>query len=212
TCVVTDYLPPAVIGDLWGDAPDARPVEKLREKDLQLYSGGKRIPDLVLHGGTRDVVPLQMIGSIVTSGCMQGAAIVAAEESGRSLIDGLHPLNAMHGQMWIEVLTFHGEIVVRTPWTKDMVSASLSLKGLKADGSTALFKTVKRSVEDFRGRPGRKHLLLFTDGKDMEGGPDVTTLVAMCKKEGVIISAIGLRSDDLDVTTLRRLSSETGGS
>ena len=60
--------------------------------------------------------------------------------------------------MWIEVLTFHGEIIVRTPWTKDMMSASLSLKGLKADGSTALFKTVERSVEDFRGRPGRKRL------------------------------------------------------
>lgn len=212
TCVAADYYPPAVIADIWVDLPDGRPFEKLAEKDFQVYWGGKKLSEFVLHEETRDVVPMQLIVAIDTSGSMKGPAIAAAEDGARSLIEGLHPLGSRHGQMWIEVLTFHGEIIVRTPWTKDLLSASSSLKGLKADGSTALFKTVERSVVDFRGRPGRKHLLLFTDGKDMEGGPDVTTLVAMCKKEGVMISAIGLRSDDLDVTTLRRLSSETGGS
>ena len=120
-------------------------------------------------------------------------------------------MSQFHGQMWIKILTFHSEISIRSQWTKDMLGASATLKGLKAEGGTALFKTVMHSVQELRGCSGHKHLLLFTDGKDTDGGPDVGSLVSICKKEGIVISAIGLRSDDLDVVTLRRLAGETGG-
>lgn len=209
--VVCDYYPPAVIADVWIDRPDGRPMEKLCATDFQLYWGGRKVPDFVVHEEKHDVVPMHLIVAIDTSGSMKGPAIVAAEEGAKSLVRGLHPLSLHHGQMWIEILTFHSEVSVRSAWTKNMLLASSSLEGLKADGGTALYKTIARSVQEFRGRAGHKHLLLFTDGKDTDGGADIGSLVSMCKKEKVTISAIGLRSDDLDVATLRRLSSETGG-
>jgi uncharacterized protein YegL len=209
--VVTEYLPPALIADVWIDNAAGRPIDKLQKKDFQVRVGGQTVPDFVIHEENRDVVPMHLILAIDTSGSMAGPAITAAENGSIALVQGLHPLGEFHGQMWVKILTFHSQIVIRSQWTKDMHAASETLKGLKADGGTALFKTVMHSVHELKGRTGRKHLLLFTDGKDTDGGPDVGSLVAICKQEGIVISAIGLRSDDLDVTTLRRLSSETGG-
>ena len=138
-------------------------------------------------------------------------AHLLGEGTGLQLVGG-KPLSEFHGQMWVKILTFHSQVVIRSQWTKDMHAASETLKGLKADGGTALFKTVMHSVQEFKACTGHKHLLLFTDGKDTDGGSDAGSLVAICKQEGIVISAIGLRSDDLDVATLRRLSSDTGGS
>jgi Mg-chelatase subunit ChlD len=207
--VVSDYFPPVLIADVWVDTAAGRPVEKLREKDFQIRVGDSMVSDFVLHEENRDVVQTHCLVAIDTSGSMEGAAIAAAEAGSIKLIRGLHRLG--HGQLWVKTLTFHSEIVVRSQWTKDLLQASDTLKGLKAHGGTALLKTVMYGVKEFKGRTGHKHLLLLTDGKDEDGGPDVDTLVAACKKEGIVISAIGLRSSVLDAATLRRLSGETGG-
>jgi Mg-chelatase subunit ChlD len=210
--LVADYYPPAVIADVWIDHPDGRPVEKLREKEFQVHWNGRKVPELVVHEEYRPTVPLQLIVAIDTSGSMKGPPIVAAQEGAKNLVRGLQPLSERHGQMWIQVLTFHSEVTVRSAWTKNMLLASSTLEGLRADGGTALYKTVARSVHEFRGRPGQKHLLLFTDGKDTDGGIEFASLVAVCKQEKVVVSTIGLRSSDLDEGALRRLASETGGS
>ena len=68
---------------------------------------------------------------------------------------------------------------------------------------TALFKTVMHSIQEFKGCTGYKHLLLFTDGKDTDGGPDAGTLVAMLVANYLVRS---INHDKKDTSAADRLS------
>lgn len=208
--VICDYSPAVVIADFWLDWPNDAPVEGLTAKDVRLFWAGNPVSKFELRELRGKAAPLHVSIVVDASGSMK-PALGNAQKGAKELIGGLSVLRHFHPEIAVEVLCFNDRVVRRCGWTKDLERAQLSLDGLHADGGTALLKAVELALFDLKEKPGKRHLLVFTDGKDTEGGPGLVELIGRAKGANTTVSSIGLRTDDLDSKTLKSLALETGG-
>lgn len=208
--VICDFSPAVVIADFWLDWPNDAPVEGLTAKDVRLFWAGNPVSKFELRELRGKAVPLHVSIVVDVSGSMK-PALGNAQKGAKELIGGLSVLRHFHPEIAVEVLCFNDRVVRRCGWTKDLEKAQLSLDGLHADGGTALLKAVELALFDLNEKPGKRHLLVFTDGKDTEGGPGLVELIGRAKGANTTVSSIGLRTDDLDSKTLKSLALETGG-
>lgn len=92
---------------------------------------------------------------------------------------------------------------------KDALKGSLA--PIVADGSTRLWEAIIDAVDLLRVRPGRKALIVVTDGKNRFGNFYRTTAFQRAVDEGIPVYPIGI-GDDIDMGALSSLASTTGGS
>lgn len=208
--VIHEFSPAVAIADFWVDWPNDAPVEGLAPKDLRVFCGGEAVTAFDLRELRGKSTSLFVSVLIDVSGSMK-PAIFDAETGSKELLRSLTALRGHHSELRVEVLCFNDKVYRLCEWTDDLDKAVRSLHGLKADGGTALFQAVDIAVSNLKQKAGKRHLLVFTDGKDSERGPSVSDLVLRAKAEKIAVSSIGLRTDDLDSKTLKLLAMETGG-
>ncbi len=100
--------------------------------------------------------------------------------------------------------------------TGDLPSLMRSLGKLNADGATAMFDAVVFSLLQFERHPGRRALVVLTDGDDIDSRYGPKHCAEMARQTGVPVYVIGLGALDTLRRTfskrdLRRLTEETGG-
>jgi hypothetical protein len=78
-------------------------------------------------------------------------------------------------------------------------------------GHTALFDAIARGVESVRGVPGRKAVVVLTDGIANRGALGIDQAIESASKAFVSVSVIGL-GKDVRTSRLERIAHETGGS
>ncbi|HXY62268.1 MAG TPA: FHA domain-containing protein, partial [Nitrospirota bacterium] len=81
---------------------------------------------------------------------------------------------------------------------------------IKAGGHTALFDAIAAGVENVQGIPGRRAVIVLTDGIANRGALDINEAIAAAVKQYVSIYVIGLGSD-VRTARLERIAEETGG-
>lgn len=204
--VVDSGYPPVLILGVWVEDADGKPVLGLKEKDFAVLVDGKPGRVVALAPVRQDTPLLSLALVLDISGSMGGVPLTETKNGARALLAGLKGSKAT-----VTILAFNGRVQRCCNWTEDLGAAASHLERLTAEGETALFNAVAAALDDLRSRKGQRRLVLFTDGKDTVGGTDLTTVIERCKKEGVPAHVIGLRSQDLDADTLRRLAQETGG-
>jgi len=115
---------------------------------------------------------------------------------------------------------FNDKIEFATDFSSDRDALIASLRELDFGNPTRLHDAVAASLDELRGRDGRRVVLVFTDGDDTASRVGAGDVLDRARVEEVMIYAVGLESNYFNGVSqvrtrpdrsLRRLADETGG-
>lgn len=206
--VTTDNFPPVFGLELYVEDPQGNPVPGLSTKDFQITCQGqapRNVASATIHG---QAPRLNVVLAFDTSGSMR-PAMKEAIAAGQGLLRGLADRSAVLAK----VLNFSGDVRTVCDWTSEPARAAASLSGLRPDGDTALFDAIARAGGELESRPGERHLVLFTDGRNTvrSTNSDLARLTVRLREAHVTVTAIGLHNAGLDSSTLQNLADATSG-
>jgi Ca-activated chloride channel family protein len=188
-----------------------RLVPDLTEEDFEVYDNGKLQP---LTQFDNRPLPITVVVMLDTSGSMTLALDLVKSAAEQFLLRMMPEDQGMVGA-FNDKIEFHPE-----GFTNSRDELVRSLKDLDFGYPTRLYDAVNQSMAQLKGIPGRKVVLVFTDGDDNAskfGSGDVTD---RGRVEDVMVYSIGLENEYFDGARkvrsspdrgLRRLSEETGG-
>lgn len=138
-----------------------RPVRGLRLDDFRLLEDGVEvaIQEFGVEGDNADRA-LSVAVLLDLSESMRGQ-VRRVREAAQAL------LKALRQEDEIMVATFNHERTVLQPFTHDPRSPEVTLQDIgMAWGGTNIFQSIEETLKDLRRRPGRKVILVVTDGQD----------------------------------------------
>ena len=157
---------------------------------------------------TPKLTPLSVVLTMDTSGSMK-KRLADAQSAAKSFLKTLQP------QDKAQVVRFARDVKAIQPLSADHATAEAAIDATTARGDTALFDALYASVESLRDVPGRKAIVLLSDGVDDDGTgkplskKTVTDVLTLARQVNVPIYAIGLGTE-LDELALKKVASETG--
>ena len=187
-----------------------QPVSGLHRDDFSLTEDGH--PETIRVFQATAVHPLSMVLAIDTSVSVrtdlpfakQAAADLAASLLGRD--------------DRVELLGFAGDVTQVVPFTGNLRQLDHGLRALHGDGPTALYAAIARAANDLTERPGRKVIVVISDGSNSVDGVDydqarTAALRAQASIESIILVPIGANAGrDLGGEhALIQLARDTGG-
>ncbi len=202
--------------------PNGSYVTDLQKQDFKLYMDGQQRP---IEFFRQDLNTPVSVGIMVdTSGSMQPKI----RQAQAAIAEFLRNLNDRDD---VFLYAFSGKPFKLQDFTTDHRLVADRLGLLHAYGSTSLYDAVVVGLQNLqRGRYDKRALLVVTDGMDNTSGHALDDIVAMARRQGVLIYSIGIGNpnssgvgvrlgpfiignddaDQVDVNTLRMLSTETG--
>jgi Ca-activated chloride channel homolog len=198
---------------LYATVTDAtkRLVPDLEQEDFEVYDNGKL--QAITQFDNRPL-PISVVVMLDTSGSMTLALDLVKSAAEQFLLRMMPEDQGMVGA-FNDKIEFHPE-----GFTNSRDELVRSLKDLDFGYPTRLYDAVNESMAQLKGIPGRRVVLVFTDGDDNAskfGSGDVTD---RGRVEDVMVYSIGLENEYFDGARkvrsspdrgLRRLSEETGG-
>jgi VWFA-related protein len=157
---------------------------------------------------TPKLTPLSVVLTMDTSGSMK-KRLADAQSAAKSFLKTLQP------QDKAQVVRFSRDVKTIQPLSADHATAEAAIDATTARGDTALFDALYTSVESLRDVPGRKAIVLLSDGVDDDGTgkplskKTITDVLTLARQVNVPIYAIGLGTE-LDELALKKVASETG--
>jgi Ca-activated chloride channel family protein len=191
--------------------PEKRLVPDLGLDDFEVYDNGKL--QTVLSFDNKPL-PITVVVMLDTSGSMTLALDLVKSAAEQFLLRLMPEDQGMVGA-FNDKIEFHPE-----GFTNSRDELVRSLKELDFGYPTRLYDAVNQSMAQLKGIPGRRVVLVFTDGDDNAskvGSGDVTDRGRI---DDVMVYSIGLENEYFDGARkvrsspdrgLRRLSEETGG-
>jgi hypothetical protein len=153
--------------------------------------------------------PLYAVVTLDTSGSMR-QRLPEAKAAAQAFIDGLAAEDR------VRAVSFAREVKALNGVGADRQSARAGLNGTVARGDTALYDALYASIELTREQPGRKAVILLSDGVDDDGAGrqlskrSLSEALDLARSVNVPVYAIGLGTE-IDDGVLRRVAEETGG-
>lgn len=195
---------------------DGEPVLINTEK-IQLLENGEPISNQNIEG-TGEVGPLTTMLLIDNSGSMNFAdKLVSAKEVSKEYV------NQMRSGDKIGVITFNTETVMVQEITNDKEALETAIDSISAGSNTALYDALLYTVDTVNPLPGRKAIIVLTDGMDVESVSTPDEALARIGFGGLSISTVGFgqipegeeEADEyagIDETTMRFIAENAGGS
>lgn len=187
---------------------DGRPITDLKQEDFRLTVGGKT-QDAQGFALAQDV-PL-LLGLVVDSSgsmqmLMQDTQKAAAKFLGSTLKGGDQAF----------LVDFDLQPRLLRPMTGDLRQLLLDLGRLNADGRTAMYDAVVFGLLQYEDLPGRRALVIMTDGDDLDSRFGPAESAKMARDAGTLVYVIGLGALDgiprnFAKGDLRKVSEGTGG-
>lgn len=135
-----------------------------------------------------------------TTGSMAGV-LPRVKNAVTKLIDELGPQDS------VAIYSFDSQVTLRQEFTTDKPSAKRAVLRLRAEGSTALFDSISQTVQEISTQPGKKVLVVFTDGDDNASQLNSASAVNRAKRLGIPLYTIA-EGEALDTPRLRKLLKE----
>ncbi len=154
------------------------PVADMTRGEFRVVEDGVEM-DLVDFGpeGGRVDRPLSVAVLLDLSRSM-GSQVRRVREAARALLRGLREGDE------IMVAKFSDQLTILMPFTGDPDEPERAIRRLgRARGGTALFRAVGETVRDLRGRPGRKVILVVSDGLDNDIARDRHVLQSLALQD-----------------------------
>ena len=176
----------------------------LKKEDFQLQEDGARQEIIDFYLEQRPVVLCMVLDS---SGSMQGKMDKVHLAADR-FVDTLRPDDRAL------VIDFDEKVFLLQDFTHEAKLLKEAIDSTYAEGGTALYDSLHASFRKLKDLPGRKAIVLLTDGEDTSSKFSFQRVLEMAKTNEVIIYSIGLGISFLDVSShsvLKELAEETGG-
>lgn len=189
---------------------EKRLVPGLAKEDFEILDNGKPTPIVLFDA---EVQPITVVVMLDTSGSMTANLDLLRSAAEQFVIRLLPADQAVVG-------AFNDKIQFAGTFTSDRDDLVGSLRDLDYGNPTRLFDAIDASLEQLRGREGRRAILVFTDGEDTFSKTSMGRVLDTARTDEVMIYSIGLESNMMIGTQrirtrpdrgLRKLSEETGG-
>ncbi len=154
-------------------------------------------------------VPLSVALVLDTSGSMGGPRNQALRFLQEAVLSFVYKLDDVDQAL---VVSFNETVKASADFTGDSERLEMFVNGLQAWGGTSLHDAVHYSLERISERPGRKALVVFSDGADTTSSLDERTVVDYARAVEATVYAIGFTgTQGRSPGFLRKIASETGG-
>jgi len=194
---------------------DGEPIIVNTDK-IQLLENGQPVPNQDIQG-TGDVGPLTTILLIDNSGSMNYASkLESAKEVAKEYV------SQMRAGDQIGVITFNTEVVTVQEAINDKETLINAIDTISAGSDTALYDALVYTVDQINPLPGRKAIVVLTDGMDVQSIATPDEALARIGFGGLSISTVGfgqLPEEDeeadeyagIDEDTLSYIAKNAGG-
>ena len=144
---------------------EERRVLDLEQDAFEIFDGGERQTPVTFERGD---VPLTAVLLIDSSLSMEGAALHAALAGARAFVEGMRELDEA------KVIVFSDRLLASTPLTGDPGEVSAVMESVRASGGTAIHDHLYLAFKELERRPGRRVVILLSDGIDVESVLDMS--------------------------------------
>jgi len=179
-------------------------VAGLPRSAFKLEEDGK--PQKIAHFGSEDV-PLELIVAVDVSGSM-------APAMPRLKIAVKEFLGAVPSRDQVTLIGFNDSIFALTRRTIDPAERMKAVDRLAPWGATALYDVILRGVDMLGKQPGRRAIVVFSDGEDQGSHASITDVERRLQASDVTLYMIG-QGRGVEVaalkTVMQRLVEPTGG-
>jgi Ca-activated chloride channel homolog len=135
------------------------PVPGLARGDFEVWEDGVRQEITAFEGGE---VPFTAVLLLDASTSMQGAKLKTALDGARAFFDAMASFDEA------KLLLFSDRRLLETPFTSLPAVLEIGLAGVQAAGGTALNDSLYLALKRLEPRPGRKVVVLLSDGVDVD--------------------------------------------
>jgi Ca-activated chloride channel family protein len=159
---------------------------------------------------------------------VQPITVVVMLDTSGSMTSSIGLLKAAAEQFVLRLLpedkgrigAFADNIQLSSRFTSDRDELVGAVKDIDYGNGTRLWDAVAMSLDELKGKPGRRVVLVFTDGDDTASRTRLGTVIDRGRAEEVMIYAIGLSSHYFDGqrmvnskpdSGLKKIADETGG-
>lgn len=186
---------------------DGKPVRGLSKENVTLSENGHPVAvDAMQMTGTKGRRgPLSLSIVVDRSESMAGEKIRHARESVDRFLSLMEPGDRA------ALIAFSDHVTMLEPLSNDRDKLRAAVRAIEPGGHTALYDAVAAGVASVQGVPGRRAVIVLTDGIANRGALDIDQAIAAAMKENVSVSVIGL-GKDVRAARLERIATETGGS
>jgi VWFA-related protein len=184
-----------------------RPVRGLTREDMTLTENGKPVPvgDMRMSGTSGKREPLSLAVVLDRSGSMTGDKIARAKTS------VIRFISLMETGDKASLFAFSDEVEEIASLTDDGEKLIHGVRAVQPGGHTALYDAIAKGVEAVKGLPGRRAVIVLSDGIANRGALDIDQAIDAATRGYVSVYVIGL-GEDVRTARLERIAQETGGS
>lgn len=155
-----------------------RLVTDLTRNDFTVLEDGRPQSVVTFTPGN---VPVSLALAFDRSFSMAGAPLDAAKTAARVLLNELTDADR------ITLLSISSEVDVVVPLTNDRLAIDRAVQGLDAWGSTAMHDAVVKAVDAIEPAPGRRALVLVSDGRERHSRLTADEVYARIRASDVMI-------------------------
>jgi Ca-activated chloride channel homolog len=179
-------------------------ITNLKAQDFKIYDNDRLQK---ITNFQSENISLELVAALDVSSSMK-EALPKVKESAKRFLEGLRS-----GDM-VTLLAFNDLIYTLSPRTKDQAQRLQAIDRMRAWGGTALYDVVVDGLNRLGRQPGRRSMLLFSDGDDQSSHASLDTAMARAEGSDATIYVIGqgraIRARDLQ-SILTRFATISGG-
>jgi Ca-activated chloride channel family protein len=186
-------------------------IRGLGPKDIELYEDGVRqdVSYFREASGEGERIPLSVILVLDTSGSMT-RTLPFLQEAALSLV---YKLDEVDRALLVQ---FNESIKGSTEFTGDISRLENFVQGLQAWGGTSLYDAIQYSLGRIKDQPGRKAVVVFTDGADTTSQLKEQDVIDYARAVEGTVYSVGFKGESgLFARSprgfLRKIAQETGG-
>lgn len=196
-----------------------QPRPGLTRSDFAITEDGQPV-ELTGFSGAGDGGPISTALVIDRSGSMEDDdKLDGAVEAALAFVGLMRPGDQA------ALIAFNSDVDLEEPFTGDQAELERSIERLRPDGGTAVYDSIVAGVDLLREQPGRRMLLVLTDGQDCresgDGCPNdagstssLEEAIAYANAAGQPVYVVGLgesNGDGIDEDVLQQIAAETAG-
>ena len=179
-------------------------VKGLKADDFKVYDND-RLQKITSFESEN--IGLEMVVALDVSSSMR-EALPRLKESAKRFLGGLRPGDQ------VTLLAFNDIVYTLAPRSKDQTARVQAIDRMRAWGGTALYDVVVDGLNRLGRQPGRRSMLLFSDGDDQSSHASLEAAVSRAEGSDATIYVIGqgraIRARDLQ-SVLNKFATISGG-
>jgi VWFA-related protein len=160
------------------------------------------------QGGAAERVPLSVVLVLDTSGSMRDNIHFLRE----AVLNFVYKLEEVDTAL---VVSFNESVKGSAEFTGDVERLELFVEGLQAFGGKSLYAAIHYSLGRIKDQPGRKAVIVFSDGADTTSSMEDREVVDYARAVEATVYSIGFKGSGMMASSprgfLRKIASETGG-